>query len=191
MNRKVHEVASANGGEVVGEEYFPVDHADWGEMVDRINSSGADVVFNTTVPPGCFPFLEALYASGYADRGGRIVTTYFDENLVEALPSKHVEGLYRCIDYYQSVSDPFSRELLGRYSTHFPHQQADRRGPRHLRQDGGASRPAYLRYDGRANHRLPDGHRREHVRAIESAKKPETRLRRIERALATLRNAGS
>ncbi|MGH2872640.1 MAG: YdeI/OmpD-associated family protein [Solirubrobacteraceae bacterium] len=34
--------------------------------------------------------------------------------------------------------------------------------------------------------RLPDGQRREHVRAIESAKKPETRKRRIEKALAVL-----
>jgi Bacteriocin-protection, YdeI or OmpD-Associated/Domain of unknown function (DUF1905) len=34
--------------------------------------------------------------------------------------------------------------------------------------------------------RLPRGRKREHVRAIESAKKPETRKRRIEAALATL-----
>jgi urea transport system substrate-binding protein len=120
MNRKVHEVASANGGEIVGEEYFPIDHADWSETVDRINSSRAEVVFNTTVPPGCFPFLEALCASGFTERGGRIVTTYFDENLVAALPSEHTEGLYGCIDYYQSLSDPFSRQLLGRYNARFP-----------------------------------------------------------------------
>ncbi|GGM46607.1 YdeI/OmpD-associated family protein [Dactylosporangium sucinum] len=37
---------------------------------------------------------------------------------------------------------------------------------------------------------LAHTHRREHVLAIESAKKPETRLRRIEQAIATLR-AGS
>ena len=120
MNRKVHEVASANGGEIVGEEYFPLDHADWGETVDGIYSSGADVVFNTTVPPGCFPFLEALCESGFTKRGGRIVTTYFDENLVAALPSEHIEGLYGCIDYYQSLSDPFSEELLGCYKARFP-----------------------------------------------------------------------
>ncbi|MER5419016.1 YdeI/OmpD-associated family protein [Streptosporangium roseum] len=30
-------------------------------------------------------------------------------------------------------------------------------------------------------------HKREHVRAIESAKKPETRLRRIEKAISTPR----
>jgi branched-chain amino acid transport system substrate-binding protein len=120
MNRKVHEVASANGGEIVGEEYYPVDHADWGETVDRINASGADVVFNTTVPPGCFPFLEALCASGFVERGGRVITTYWDENLTSALPPEHVEGLYGCIDYYQSVTDPASRELLERYNARFP-----------------------------------------------------------------------
>jgi Bacteriocin-protection, YdeI or OmpD-Associated/Domain of unknown function (DUF1905) len=38
-----------------------------------------------------------------------------------------------------------------------------------------------------AYERLPDGRKREHVRAIESAKKPETRARRIENALAALR----
>jgi ABC-type branched-subunit amino acid transport system substrate-binding protein len=120
MNRKVHEVAAANGGEIVGEEYFPIDHADWGETVERINSSGADVVFNTTVPPGCFPFFEALCESGYIGRGGRIITTYFEENLAAALPAAHIEGLYACMDYYQSVGDPFSKELLDRYNAGFP-----------------------------------------------------------------------
>ncbi|MFC4115028.1 YdeI/OmpD-associated family protein [Nonomuraea zeae] len=36
--------------------------------------------------------------------------------------------------------------------------------------------------------RLAHSHKREHVLAIESAKKPETRTRRIEKALATLRS---
>ncbi len=37
--------------------------------------------------------------------------------------------------------------------------------------------------------RLADSHKREHVRAIESAKKPETRARRIEKAIALLRES--
>jgi uncharacterized protein YdeI (YjbR/CyaY-like superfamily) len=36
--------------------------------------------------------------------------------------------------------------------------------------------------------RLAYSHKREHVRAIESAKKPETRIRRIEKAVAMLRD---
>ena len=49
-----------------------------------------------------------------------IVTTYFDENLVAALPTEHVEGMYACIDYYQSLRGPFSEQLLGRYNLRFP-----------------------------------------------------------------------
>ncbi|HVX23638.1 MAG TPA: YdeI/OmpD-associated family protein [Acidimicrobiales bacterium] len=36
--------------------------------------------------------------------------------------------------------------------------------------------------------RLADSHKREHLRAIESAKKPDTRARRIEKALAMLKD---
>ena len=94
MNARVREVVTANGGEIVGEEYFPLDHADYRATVDRITSTGADVVFNTTVPPGCFSFLEALGESGFATRGGCVVTTYLDENLVTALPTEAIEGMY-------------------------------------------------------------------------------------------------
>jgi branched-chain amino acid transport system substrate-binding protein len=64
--------------------------------------------------------LEALCASGFTRRGGRIITTYWDENLTSALPPEQIEGLYGCIDYYQSVTDSFSQELLGRYNARFP-----------------------------------------------------------------------
>jgi Bacteriocin-protection, YdeI or OmpD-Associated/Domain of unknown function (DUF1905) len=43
---------------------------------------------------------------------------------------------------------------------------------------------------GAAYDRLTDSRKREHVRAIESAKKPETRKRRIEKAVATLKAGG-
>ena len=52
MNKKVREVVTANGGAIVGEEYFPLDHADYSKTIEKITSSGAEVVFNTTVPPG-------------------------------------------------------------------------------------------------------------------------------------------
>jgi ABC-type branched-subunit amino acid transport system substrate-binding protein len=120
LNQKVHEVAEANGGSIVGEEYFPLDHEDYGETIERITASGAEVVFNTIVPPGLMPFFEQLYESGFTKRGGKIVCTYFDENLLSLLPAEQVEGLYGCIDYYHDVSDPFSKDLLARYNSLFP-----------------------------------------------------------------------
>ena len=120
MNKKVREMVTANGGTIVGEEYFPLDHADYGPTVEKIASSGAEVVFNTIVPPGLAPFLEQLYNSGFTKRGGYLACTYFEENILDLLPAEHVEGLYGCLDYYQGVSDPFSKELLNRYDQLYP-----------------------------------------------------------------------
>jgi branched-chain amino acid transport system substrate-binding protein len=120
LNDKVREVVTAGGGSIVGEDYYPLDHIDYGETVERIMSTGAEVVFNTIVPPGLTPFLEQLYEAGFAKRGGQLVCTYFDENFLSLAPAAHVEGLYSCLDYYQGVSDPFSEALLARYNELFP-----------------------------------------------------------------------
>jgi urea transport system substrate-binding protein len=120
MNKKVRELVTANGGEIVGEEYHPLHHMDYRETVARITASRADVVFNTIVPPGLAPFFELLHASGFMKRGGQLICTYFDENFFNFVPAHQIEGLYSCLDYYQEISDPFSRELLNRYNKLFP-----------------------------------------------------------------------
>ena len=120
LNQEVRQVATANGGAVVGEEYFPLDHTDYARTVEKITASGAEVVFNTIVPPGLTPFLEQLYNSDFTKRGGRLVCTYFDENFLNLVPAAHVEGLYSCLDYYWDVSDPFSQELINQYDKLYP-----------------------------------------------------------------------
>ena len=77
-------------------------------------------MFNTIVPPGLTPFLEQLYHAGFTKRGGHLICTYFDENFLNLVPAEHVEGLYGCLDYYRSVGDPFSKNLLDRYDARYP-----------------------------------------------------------------------
>ena len=36
------------------------------------------------------------------------------------MPPAHVEGLYSCLDYYQTVDDEFSRRLLAQYDALYP-----------------------------------------------------------------------
>jgi branched-chain amino acid transport system substrate-binding protein len=120
LNERVRQVVTANGGAIVGEEYHPLDHMDYAATVERITASGADVVFNTIVPPGVSPFFEELYDSGFTSRGGQLVCTYFDENFLNMVPAAHVEGLYGCLDYYQAVGDAFSEKLLAQYDALYP-----------------------------------------------------------------------
>src|SRR4051794_1422473 len=120
LNQRLREVVTANGGAIVGEEYFPLDHMDYRETVERIVASGADAVFNTIVPPGVTPFFEQLYESGFTRRGGQLICTYFDENFLNMVPAAHAEGMYGCLDYYRSVTDPFSQKLLAQYDGLYP-----------------------------------------------------------------------
>jgi ABC-type branched-subunit amino acid transport system substrate-binding protein len=120
LNAKVRAVVAEHGGAIVGEEYHPLDHMDYDATVERIMASGADLVFNTIVPPGLTPFLARLYDAGFTKRGGHIVCTYFDENFLNLVPAEHVEGLYGCLDYYREVADPFSRRLLEEYDRRYP-----------------------------------------------------------------------
>src|ERR1700733_8860180 len=73
LNQRVRQVVTANGGQIVGEAYFPLDHADYGQTIEKIKASGAEVVFNTIVPPGVSPFLEQLHDAGFMARGGKLV----------------------------------------------------------------------------------------------------------------------
>jgi branched-chain amino acid transport system substrate-binding protein len=120
LNKKVREVVTDLGGEIVGEQYFPLDHVDYESVVADIMATGADVVFNTIVPPGLTPFLAQLHETGFMARGGQVVCTYFDENFLNLVPTEHVEGLFGCLDYYRDVQDPFSIDLLNRYEARYP-----------------------------------------------------------------------
>ncbi len=120
MNEKVREIVTAAGGEIVEEDYYPLDHTDYGDAIEKIMSGGAEVVFNTIVPPAVVPFFQQLHDAGFGERGGHLVCTYFDENCLNLVPAEQVEGLYSCLDYYRDAEDPFSRELLDRYNTRYP-----------------------------------------------------------------------
>lgn len=120
LNKAVSQAVRSNGGKIVGEDYYPLGHMDYADTVARIMSSGAEVVFNTIVPPGLTPFLDELHRAGFTRRGGEIVCTYFDENFLNLVPAEQVEGLYSCLDWYQELSDAPSRELLQRYNARFP-----------------------------------------------------------------------
>lgn len=124
LNRAVVDSVEANGGEVVGEEYYPLDATEFGPTVNRIMTSGTNVVFTTVIPPGITPFLGQLYDAGFTDRGGRVACVYFDENLLNIAPQEHMEGLVSCLDYFENIDDPFSNQLAEQYREQFPGDDA-------------------------------------------------------------------
>src|SRR5258708_16691515 len=55
LNERVRQLVTANGGTILGEAYYPLDHMEYGETVGTSMSTGADVGCKTIVPARVLP----------------------------------------------------------------------------------------------------------------------------------------
>ena len=122
LNKWAREVIEANGGEVVMEDYFPLDQLEYSATVAKIMSEGVDHVFNTVIPPGLQAFTKQLYEAGYYDQGS-LSCVYFDENSVHYVAERELEGVYSCVDMFHTIEDPFTQQLIADYNAMFPGTQ--------------------------------------------------------------------
>lgn len=119
LNKYARGVIEKNGGRVIGEEYFPVDHNEYSATINKIMSGGVDVVFNTTIPPGVGALFKQLFEAGFSKRGGRLACVYYDENAINITPAHEIEGLASCLDYFKEVNDPFGNHVQTKYTQLF------------------------------------------------------------------------
>lgn len=122
LNKYARDLVQKNGGEVVFEEYYPIDQIDYGATVNKIMAEKIDVVFNTVIPPGVGPLFKQLYEAGFLKRGGRLCCVYYDENTLLLSAPQEIEGLASCLDYFEAVDklDPGSAAINREYHAMFP-----------------------------------------------------------------------
>jgi ABC-type branched-subunit amino acid transport system substrate-binding protein len=120
LNKYARKVIESSGGEVVFEEYYPLDQPEYSATISKIKEGKVDCVFNTVIPPGLQPFVKQLYESGFQKNGGILSCVYYDENLLNYHPANEMEGLISCLDYFQAIDDPFSKTLQEGYAKKFP-----------------------------------------------------------------------
>jgi ABC-type branched-subunit amino acid transport system substrate-binding protein len=120
LNQYARKVIQANGGEVVFEEYYPLDQVEYSATVNKIMTNNVNVVFNTVIPPGVGPFVKQLYEAGFTKRGGRLSCVYYDENTLNINAAHEFEGLASCLDYFRAIKDPFSAKLQADYDKAYP-----------------------------------------------------------------------
>ena len=120
LNKYARKVIESHGGEVVFEEYYPLDQIEYSATVNKIMTNNVNVVFNTVIPPGVGPFIKQLYEAGFTKKGGRLSCVYYDENTLNINAAPEFEGLASCLDYFRAIDDPFSAQLSAEYEKRFP-----------------------------------------------------------------------
>ena len=139
----------ANGGEVVFEEYYPLDQPEFGATVNQILDGKVDCVFNTVIPPGLQPFMKQLYEAGFQKNGGGLACVYYDENLLNINRRRRWRGL-QLPRLLPGDRRSVQRQAAGRLQQEVPRHQVPvhrgQRGDRHV------SRPQVLRGRGQGDH---------------------------------------
>jgi len=122
LNEYARKIIEKGGGEVIFEEYYPLDQVEYSATVNKIMSNNVDVVFNTVIPPGVGPFFKQLSEAGFGKRGGRLACVYYDENTLNINAPYEIEGLASCLDYFRAMTkdDPVSAKIQAEYDKEFP-----------------------------------------------------------------------
>ena len=107
--------ALALGGEVVGEEFFPLEVNQFGATISRIQAVEPDVVLNVFVGPAHEAFYGQWASAGMNQRIPMMSTTFGGTSEIVRMPPEVVNGIMVIGSYYESLDYPFNRTWLAEF----------------------------------------------------------------------------
>ncbi len=117
-NRIVMEHLVELGGEVVGEDYFPLDATDFATAVKAIEDLKPDIVFSNVIPPSSFSLIRQMNEAGVWD-DVIYATAGSDESWLFGVDPGQIQGMYSALDYYEALTDDATIGIQERYETEY------------------------------------------------------------------------
>ena len=119
----IHKAARDIGGEVVGEEFFPLDVNQFGATISKIQAAKPDYVMNVFVGPAHASFYGQWAAAGMNKRIPQVSTTFGAAGEVVRMPPAMVDGIMTAGSYYEDLDTPENKAWLAafrkRYGTDY------------------------------------------------------------------------
>ncbi|MCM1976311.1 MULTISPECIES: substrate-binding domain-containing protein [unclassified Streptomyces] len=116
--RTARRVAGECGGRVVDEVFVPLGTEEFGPVVRRVETCGADAVLMLLLGDDAVRFGRAFAAVGLHQRCIRL-STHMDENLLLATGAEAAEGLWAAAGYFDSLMTSESLSFGHRYTRRF------------------------------------------------------------------------
>jgi urea transport system substrate-binding protein len=104
-----------NGGEWVADEYLELGHSEWGSMVNKIKSSGCDVVLSNVVGDSVIAFYREFKNQGLSHDKLPICATVTSEIEIAAMGAEYAVGSYTSFPYFQAIDTDRNKAFIERY----------------------------------------------------------------------------
>ena len=100
------------GAKVVGEDYVPLGHIEFGSVINKIKASNATVVLSTMVGGSNVAFYKQLKAAGIDPKKVTILALAVSEEEVSGIGAENVEGVLTCMGYFQSLPNAANQKFV-------------------------------------------------------------------------------
>ncbi len=104
-----------NGAEWVADEYLELGHSEWGSMVNKIKSSGCDVVLSNVVGDSVVAFYREFKNQGLTHDKLPICATVTSEIEIAAMGAEYAVGSFTSFPYFQAIDTEANKAFVDRY----------------------------------------------------------------------------
>ncbi len=103
------------GGKVVGEEYYPLGHTNFGSLINKIKLKKPDVIYSIVVGGSNVSWYKQLKAAGITSDKWTLLTISVTEDEMLGIGGENVEGFYAAMKYFQSLGNANNEEFVAKF----------------------------------------------------------------------------
>jgi urea transport system substrate-binding protein len=102
-------------GTVVGEEYYPLGHTQFGSLINKIKLKKPDVVYAIVVGGSNVSFYKQLKAAGVTADKQNLLTISVTEDEMLGIGGENVVGFYAAMKYFQSLDNENNKKFVAAF----------------------------------------------------------------------------
>ena len=97
---------------VVGEEYYPLGHTNFGTLINKVKLKKPDLMFTAVVGGSNVAWYKQLKAAGVTSKKYDMLTISTTEDEVLGIGGVNCEGFYSSMKYFQSIDTPENKAFV-------------------------------------------------------------------------------
>ena len=102
-------------GKVVGEEYYPLGHTNFGSLINKIKLKKPDVIYSIVVGGSNVSWYKQLKAAGITSDKWNLLTISVTEDEMLGIGGENVEGFYAAMKYFQSLDNDNNKAFVSAF----------------------------------------------------------------------------
>jgi urea transport system substrate-binding protein len=112
-------LAKENGAEVIASEFFPLDVAQFGPTISKIQAAKPDFIVNTFVGPAHAAFYGQWAAAGMKRQIPIASQTFGEGGEVVRMPPEVSDGIFVCYSYMDEIDTPANQAFIQKFKAKY------------------------------------------------------------------------